>query len=163
MNNITFEGAMDFSNLKYTELPEDKVERYTVRDGDILFNRKNSTELVGKTAVYRGEDVRMAYAGYLIRLRTSAENSPDYISYFLNSRHGKAVLRNMCKSIIGMANINAREVQSIPIPRPPAELQLRFANVVRKIQDVRSRHYKSLACFGTIFASLQSRAFAGEL
>jgi type I restriction enzyme, S subunit len=162
MNNITYQGDIDMTDLKYMQLSADKLDRYTVRDGDILFNRTNSPDLVGKTAVYRGHS-SVAFAGYLIRLRTTPANEPDYISAYLNSRYGKALLRNRCKSIIGMANINAQEIQSIKIPSPPSELQEKFAASLKMLAATRSRYCSSLAELDALFASLQARAFAGEL
>ncbi|TCN48231.1 hypothetical protein EV641_118155 [Rhodococcus sp. SMB37] len=105
----------------------------------------------------------MAYAGYLVRLRASEGNSPDYISAFLNSRYGKAVLRGMCKSIVGMANINAREVQAIRIPKAPSATQMQFEQRVAAVESNKARHRTALAELDALFASLQSRAFRGEL
>jgi len=162
MNNITRTGDIDLSNLKYMNLDESDRERYLVRTGDVLFNRTNSPDLVGKTAIFR-EKRSMAYAGYLIRLRVNQQNNPEYLARFLNLDYSKRVLRNMCKSIIGMANINATEVQAIRIPRPPIELQNQFAVRVTGIERLKSELYVSLATFDSLFASLQQRAFAGEL
>ncbi|OQQ30534.1 hypothetical protein A6410_08685 [Prescottella equi] len=162
MNNITYQGQMDLTDLKFMDLPDDKVDRFTVAAGDILFNRTNSAELVGKTAVYRGSE-KLAYAGYLVRLRATSGNSPEYISAFLNSAYGKTVLRGMCKSIVGMANINAREVQSIRMMQPPSKLQEQFADRVNAIEDQKSVQRVALAELDALFASLQSRAFRGEL
>lgn len=162
MNNITYQGQMDLADLKYTDLPDEKVDRFTVRAGDVLFNRTNSPELVGKTAVYRGERP-MAFAGYLVRLRVSDGNSPEYISAFLNSRYGKSVLRGMCKSIVGMANINAREVQSIRIPKASPSAQREFEQRVALVESSKTGHRNALAELDALFASLQSRAFRGEL
>jgi type I restriction enzyme, S subunit len=158
MNNLTYDGHLDLSDLKYLDLPEGQQERWLVRDGDILFNRTNSPELVGKTAVFR-HPVPMAYAGYLVRLRVSHEAVPEYISAFLNSRFGKATLRGMCKSIIGMANINATEVQSIQLPKPPIDLQRRFVQMTREIEVQRRRQLGSAATMNVQFAALQQRAF----
>ena len=90
MNNITRTGDMDLTDLKYMDLNPSEYERYLVRAGDVLFNRTNSAELVGKTAVYRGMEP-MAYAGYLIRLRTNADNDPEYLAAFLNTPYTKRI------------------------------------------------------------------------
>jgi len=95
MNNVTYEGTWDLSDLKYIDLPEKDQPKYLARKGDILFNRTNSKELVGKTAVFQ-EETPMAFAGYLVRARTNAHAHPDYIAGYLNSPHGKATLRHMC-------------------------------------------------------------------
>ncbi|EFD0717882.1 restriction endonuclease, partial [Escherichia coli] len=114
MGNITYQGRWDFTDLKYIDLSVKEKDKYLVKEGDLLFNRTNSKELVGKTAVYE-EDRPMAFAGYLIRVRPNSIGNNYYISGYLNSIHGKITLMNMCKSIVGMANINAQELQNIEI------------------------------------------------
>jgi type I restriction enzyme S subunit len=162
MNNITYEGGWDFEELKYIEMSEGEASKYLVHKGEMLFNRTNSRELVGKTAVYR-EEKPMAFAGYLVRAIAKQDADAEYISGYLNSDHGKAVLLAMCKSIIGMANINAQEMLSIPILLPPEKLQKRFGDIVRsasarmKIRDDANREVEIL------FSSLQYRAFRGGL
>jgi type I restriction enzyme S subunit len=162
MNNITYQGGWNFTDLKYIDLSEKDKKKYLVKKGDILFNRTNSKELVGKTAVYRKND-EMAIAGYLIRVRTNEGNNPEYISAFLNSRYGKLILNNMCKNIIGMANINAQELQDIAILKPPTELQNQFASIVEQIERTKAKLQSNLLSVENLFQSLQQRAFKGEL
>lgn len=162
MNNLTPTGRMDLADLKYINLDDKDANRYSVREGDILFNRTNSAELVGKTAVYDGPEP-MIYAGYLVRLRVNERARPAYISAFLNSRYGKATLRGMCKSIVGMANINASEVQTIRLPHPPIELQSQFSDRLRATDEVRAKHVTASAKSDELFSSVQQRAFRGEL
>ena len=162
MNNITRTGEMDFTDLKFMNLDASLYDRYLVRAGDILFNRTNSAELVGKTGIFR-EAKPMAYAGYFIRLRVTQDNDPEFLAAFLNSGYSKKVLRHMCKSIIGMANINATEIQAMKIPQPPLSLQQEFARQVTVLQKLKAVQHLSLSKLNTLFASLQSRAFKGEL
>jgi type I restriction enzyme, S subunit len=162
MNNLTYSGEMNFTDLKFMDLKPTEEERYLVRQGDVLFNRTNSAELVGKTAIYRSSE-KMAYAGYLVRLRVNQSNHPEFISNFLNSSYAKRMLRGMCKSIIGMANINANEVQNMRISKPPLALQQEFADRIQAIEALKAQHRESLAKMDTLFNSLQHRAFRGEL
>jgi type I restriction enzyme, S subunit len=162
MGNITYQGNWDLSDLKYIDLAEREIEKYTARDGDILFNRTNSPDLVGKTAVFR-EMEPYVFAGYLVRLRVNELADPEFVSAYLNSSYGKATLRGMCKSIIGMANINARELRSIAIPIPPIELQRQFARSVAEIRELGNAYTAHLNQLDALFASLQHRAFRGEL
>lgn len=162
MNNITYTGEWDFTDLKYIELSSKEEEKYLVREGEILFNRTNSKELVGKTAVYRAQ-APMAFAGYLIRCRTNKNAVPDYISSYLNSRHGKLTLMGMCKSIIGMANINAKELQSIKIMIPPIDVQRKYELIIRKLLVFKQSLEPSTRKLDALFTSLQQRAFRGEL
>ncbi|KAB1662153.1 restriction endonuclease subunit S [Pseudoclavibacter chungangensis] len=162
MGNISPSGRISTADLKYLDLPSNEVERFSVRPGDILFNRTNSPDLVGKTAVVRTNE-RFAYAGYLIRLRTNTRANPEFISGYLNSPHGKSTLRGMCKSIIGQANINAKELQSIRIAVPPRDLQDQWESVVTKLEAKRNLLLKSESTADSLFQALQSRAFRGEL
>ena len=161
MNNVTVAGDIDMRHLKY--LPGPSVpDRHMVRAGDVLFNRTNSAELVGKTAIYRRSE-SVAYAGYLVRLRVSRDHDPEYLAAFLNSGYAKRVLRSMCKSIVGMANINAKEVQGIRIPIPSLVEQKRFAAAITAIEAAKVPHRAHLATLDELFTSLQQRAFSGRL
>ena len=162
MNNITYTGSWNFGDLKYIDLSKKDQSKYLVHQGELLFNRTNSKELVGKTAVYR-EVTSMAFAGYLIRVRTNELANPEYISAYLNSRHGKLTLESMCKSIVGMANINAQEMQDIKIAIPPRKLQDRYAGIVHRTLKHRSKHVLADNSANKLFGSLSQRAFLGDL
>ena len=156
INNLTYEGRLDLRSLKYVDLGEKTAEKYLARPGDLLFNRTNSKELVGKTAIYDRKDV-MAIAGYLVRVRFNDRGNPYFVSAYLNSVHGKATLRAMCKSIVGMANINAQEMQDIPIMVPPASLQGKYAEIVKKTRMMESAYSVADVEAGNLFASLSQK------
>jgi type I restriction enzyme, S subunit len=158
MNNLTYSGHLDLTSLKYMDLEEKDKEKYLVQKGDLLFNRTNSKELVGKTVVYN-LDSPMAYAGYLIRVRTINTSTNVYISAFLNSKVGKTVLFNMCKSIVGMANINAQELQNIKLPVPPLDLQNKFAKIIEKIEEQKSLYTQELKKLQENFDALLQKSF----
>jgi len=162
MGNITYKGGWDFTNLKYIDLSEKDKPKYLTQKGDLLFNRTNSKELVGKTAVFE-EEKPMAIAGYLIRVRTNELGNNYYLSGYLNSAHGKKTLVGMCKSIVGMANINAQELQNIKILLPPIELQNEFENIVKTTKQKLKSFDKSSQLLDDNFNSLSQKAFAGEL
>ena len=140
MNNLTYAGAMNYGSLKYVDIAEKDRHKYMALDGDMLFNRTNSKELVGKTAVFRAKQ-SMAIAGYLIRVRTNEKANTTYLSAYLNSTHGKLTLTSMCKSIVGMANINAQELQNINILIPPKSLQDRYEKIVLAVEAKRSLYH----------------------
>lgn len=162
MGNITYQGRLDLSDLKFIDLHDSDKEKFLVRKGDLLFNRTNSKELVGKTTVFE-EDNPMAFAGYLVRIRTNELGNNYYLSGYLNSAHGKKTLLNMSKSIVGMANINAQELQNIRIPLPPIELQNRFESIVQETNRRLLKHEKSRYKLDILFASLSKKSFAGVL
>lgn len=160
MGNITYEGGWDFSDMKFIDLTGGEESRYLVHRGEVLFNRTNSRDLVGKTAMFR-ESKPMAYAGYLVKLIPNALGDGEYIAAAMNSASIKTYLRAKCKNIIGMANINAREFGAIPLPLPPVDLQRRFAEMVSRTLAARQRLEYAAAETETLFAALTQQAFSG--
>ncbi len=158
MNNITYSGELDISKLKFINLSDGEKEKYLAKKGDLLFNRTNSKELVGKTTVYN-LDKPMAIAGYLIRARTNELAVPEYISGYLNSKHGKKTLEAMCKSIVGMANINAKELQSIKILIPPIDLQKKYAMTVEKAEALKRKMLTQLKEIDSQFHAAVQKSF----
>lgn len=128
MNNITYEGTLDLSEIKYIDVPEKELEKCTVRKGDVLFNRTNSKELVGKTCLY-DRDESMVLAGFIIRVRVNDKVVPEFLVAFLNMDFSKKMLFNKCKAAIGQANINAQELQNIEIYLPHLALQKEFVSL----------------------------------
>ena len=125
MNNITYGGELDLTDTKHIDIPDNELDKCTVRRGDVLFNRTNSKELVGKTCVYNRDEM-MVLAGFVIRVRVTERILPEFLSAFLNTDFSKQMLLGMCKAAIGQANINAQEMQDIGIYLPPTELQRQF-------------------------------------
>ena len=148
----------------YIYLDERELEKFSLKNGDLLFNRTNSAELVGKTAVFESfSDQIISYAGYLVRARVNADSNPYYVSGYLNSPSGKAQLRLRAKAIVGMANINAREFLSLEIPAATKEEQEEFAHLFEKCEKIRHLLHRKLSLLQELQKSLANRAFAGLL
>lgn len=158
MGNITFDGHLDLSDLKYIDIPDSELEKCVVKKGDILFNRTNSKELVGKTCVFN-LDEPMVIAGYIIRVRVNERVIPIYLSAVLNSQYGKQTLYDMCKAIVGQANINAQELQNIVILIPPLELQKQFAGFVEQTDKSKLTIQHSLDKMETLKKALMQEYF----
>ena len=131
MNNLTYDGYLDLSDLKHIDVSDEELEKCVVRKGDVLFNRTNSTELVGKTALF-DLDEDMVIAGYIIRVRLHDIVSPVFFTRFMNMEFMKKQLRSMAKGAVNQANINAQELKAIAIYVPPIELQNEFADFVEQ-------------------------------
>lgn len=132
MNNITYEGELDLSDVKRIDVPESELPKCTVQRGDVLFNRTNSKELVGKTCVY-DRDEMMVLAGFVIRVRVNQYILPEFLSAFLNTEFSKRMLSEVCKTAIGQANINAQEMKNIGIYIPPIEIQQAFVTFKKQV------------------------------
>jgi len=162
MGNVTDDGRLDLTDLKYIDLSPVDVPKYTVRRGDMLFNRTNSKEKVGKAAVVR-TDQPLALAGYLVRVRFADVATAEFVAGYLASPHGVAVRQKLAKAAVNQANISASEMRKIEIAHPPLAAKRSYAASLDAIEAERAVVLRALAADKELFASLQSRAFRGEL
>ena len=132
MNNLTADGHLDLHDLKYIDISDEEIEKCVVRTGDVLFNRTNSIDLVGKTALFDLPE-EMVIAGYIIRVRLKKNMLPEVFSEYMNLKALKDILRSMAKGAVNQANINAQELQSIKIYLPNIELQKQFVTIRTQI------------------------------
>lgn len=152
MCNLTTDGFLDLSNTKQIDIPDDEIEKCIVRYGDILFNRTNSIELVGKTCLFDKKEP-MVIAGYIIRVRLNDTLLPVVLSRMFNLASIKKLLRSMAKGAVNQANINSKELASIRIPLPPLSLQRLFAQRIEQIEREKSEVQKSIQDLETLLAS----------
>ena len=144
MCNISSDGHLDLNNLKTIDVPDDEVEKCIVRYGDILFNRTNSIDLIGKTCMFDLE-TPMIIAGYIIRVRLSEKLESWFVSCMFNMPSMKKLLRAMAKGAVNQANINSKELASIIIPIPPVILQHSFATKIESIEKQKAAINQSIA------------------
>ena len=123
MGNITNVGTIDYSNLVYSSNDED-IEQYSLEKDDLLFNRTNSSEWVGKTAIYKEEQPAI-YAGYLIRIRPLLISS-DYLNTVMNSGYYRDWCYDVKTDAVNQSNINAQKLSQLMIPIPPLKEQERI-------------------------------------
>lgn len=122
MGNIQ-DGDLDFSNLKYLPVDHDEFPGLHLQDGDLLFNRTNSPELVGKTAVYRSQISPCSFASYLISVRFSGGYIPELASAFINSAYGKRWIKSVVVQQVGQANVNGSKLSALAVTVPPFKEQ----------------------------------------
>ena len=134
MGNIQH-GEIDYSNLVYSNDPEDNVS-LLLQNKDILFNRTNSRELVGKTGIYRG-DIPAIYAGYLVLIRPIFID-PEYINYMMNSQYEWSYCQNVRSDGINQANVSAAKIGEFLVPIPPLKEQMRIVQMLIKVLPLTS-------------------------
>ena len=158
MNNITYAGELDLTDTKRIDVPDSELDKCTVQRGDVLFNRTNSKELVGKTCVYNRDDM-MVLAGFVIRVRVNERILPEFLVAFLNTAFSKQMLLGMCKTAIGQANINAKEMQNIGLYIPPIALQEQFVDLKKQTDKSKVEVQKALDQTQLLFDSLMQQYF----
>jgi type I restriction enzyme, S subunit len=156
MNNIV-EGQLDLSKLKHLDLSNADIQNLLLSDGDILFNRTNSKELVGKCAVFHAQGAYV-FASYLIRVRVNRTVAdPDFVAYVINSPIGRQQINALSRQIIGQANVNSEELRSLRIPLPPLAEQ---KQIMQRVTDGRSEIAREREATQTLATSIRAEVEA---
>jgi type I restriction enzyme S subunit len=163
MSNVTVDGSLDLTDLKAVDLNESERAKYLLNEGDVLFNRTNSRELVGKTGMWDGRFEAVA-ASYFIRVRFDPEREhPQHFTTFMNLPYMKRQLAQTARGAVGQANINAQELRAIEVPLPPLTLQREFAARVAEAQAMQDQQTQSRVTLEAGFQAVLHKAFSGEL
>ncbi|MEW8662786.1 MAG: restriction endonuclease subunit S [Candidatus Thiodiazotropha sp.] len=131
MGNIV-DGQLDYTDLKYLPKNHDEFPDLLLEDGDLLFNRTNSAELVGKTAVFRDIGRQASLASYLIRVRVVSGVEPDFAAYFINSSCGRNWIKSCVSQNVGQANVNGTKLKALAMPLPSSGEQKEIVRVVEE-------------------------------
>ncbi|RQN06648.1 restriction endonuclease subunit S [Pantoea ananatis] len=163
MNSMTASGWLDLTDLKYVSLSKKDIESTKLADGDLLFNRTNSKELVGKCTIWRPVEGRFSFASYLVRLRLKPGMLPEFLWATLNSAYGKYRLLNSAKQAVSMANVSPTDLGRITVPLPPLPLQQKFSELVREIEALRAQMLGKLEMYSELQEFISQQALVGHL
>lgn len=159
-------GIIDWADLAYTS-DDKEIEKYLLKKDDVLFNRTNSPELVGKTSIYTGEK-KAIFAGYLIRINNYRHVLDSrYLNYALNTGYAKEFCHREKTDGVSQSNINAQKLAHFEIPLPPLEEQKEIVRQVDKLfalaDKVEAHYQKAKARVDKLSQSVLAKAFRGEL
>jgi type I restriction enzyme S subunit len=125
------------TDLKYADMPADVASEFELGKGDILFNRTNSADLVGKVGIFNLEECYL-FASYLVRVKTDrAVLLPEFLNYYLNSPHGQTSVRAFATPGVSQSNISAGNLKKVEVPVPPLPHQ---ETVVEKLNEIAAAH-----------------------
>ena len=123
MGNISSDGRILLDSLKYLPSTHDEFPDLLLEPGDLLFNRTNSADLVGKTAAYLGYPLPCSFASYLIRVHLLKGVDPTFVVCALNSGLGRTWVMRVVNQTVGQANVNGTKLAAFTFPLPPREEQ----------------------------------------
>ena len=136
MTNLANGKAIE-DDMKYVDLSAADFCRYRLRQGDVLFNRTNSHELVGRTAVYDLSDDHV-FASYLVRLKTRPTRLlPSYLCAYLSAPIGRRQVMSFATRGVSQTNVNASNLKRILIPLPPIDYQQRVVDLLATLDAAR--------------------------
>lgn len=166
MGNIQ-DGTIDFTDLKYILADEKEISQFYLEKGDLLFNRTNSPELVGKSAVFNSDE-KMTFASYLIRIKVNQNDLlPEYLNYWTNSVWGREWARMVRTDGVSQSNINASKIKEMLLPLPPLPEQHEIIRRVEALFALADRIEQRVATgkerADRLTQAILAKAFRGEL
>lgn len=134
MNNLQ-NGTVLFNDLQYISIDEGLFEQYRLKHGDLLFNRTNAPNIVGKTSIFEC-DGDFTFASYLIRISLNRERvSPRFFNYFMNWHETQKQLKCVSSKGVGQSNINLSNLKRLSISLPPFLEQQRIATILATVDE----------------------------
>ena len=165
-------GEVSYEDIKRVPVSVEELSRLRLSDGDLLFVRSNGNpQYVGRCAVFSQIQADQScfaepiiYASYLIRARLRQDRIRSiFACAFLNGPLGRRALRSKCRTSAGQYNLNTKGLGSVLLPLPPVPMQDAFSERMACVKGRREACQEQLAHFDALRASLQRRAFRGEL
>jgi restriction endonuclease S subunit len=158
-------GWIDFSDVNRISLDSSERSRYETTVGNLLFIRVNGNpDYVGRCAIFDGFSEPVYFNDHIMRVKIDQSKvNSKFLSFLLNGERGKKEIASYRKTSAGQHTINQEGLNKITIPVPPLPLQKEFTQRVEAVEKLKATHLASLRQLQALFASLQHRAFRGEL
>jgi len=153
-------GELNFSAMPRMDVDTDVQARFILQPGDLIFARTGAT--VGKVALIKASDPPSIAGAYFIRMQFNESVLSEYIFTALRSQSIQKLISVKSRQA-AQQNFSGPGLRQLPMPMPPLELQHRFARVAEGVEQQKGILQHHAAQQETLFASLQHRAFAGEL
>jgi type I restriction enzyme S subunit len=159
-----YDGVLaDPSHFKRVEATAKEIAEFSVENGEILINRVNSLDYLGKCALVKGLLEPTLFESNMMRLRLDPKKiSPVYLASFLSSPMSHAQILRMARKAVNQASINQGDVRSLVIPLPPLKLQLQFARIAQRYARLRGQQAEAGRQAEGLLAGVLERAFRGE-
>jgi type I restriction enzyme, S subunit len=150
--------------LKRLDISQGEIELYGLRKNDIIINRVNSIEYLGKSAIVPRLDEPVVFESNMMRMRVNPRVVlPGYAIEYLQTRYIRGQIRTGTKDAVNQSSINQGDVRSFLFRLPPLDLQQSFVSTIERARALLGVLENGRDEVLALFASLQHRAFRGEL
>lgn len=155
---------LNLSAVKTILASEDEIKRFKLEANDLLLTEGGDPDKLGRGSLWNNEIADCIHQNHIFRVRIqSNELTPIFLNWIVGSQRGKRYFLSQSKQTTGIASINMSQLRKFPMLMPPLPLQQEFARRIASVEKLKATHRASLAELDALFASLQHRAFRGEL
>lgn len=162
MDAIGVDGNLDLVGLKFTQASAAEISTFSLRDGDFLFNTRNSRDLVGKTAIFYGNGP-IIYNNNILRIRFNNAVTPEYVLSYFRTKAGRRELESRKAGTTSVFAIYQKSLVDLPVVVPPIAQQREFSCKVLGLTAQALNFERQSDSLDILFSSLQHRAFSGQL
>jgi type I restriction enzyme S subunit len=162
--DITRAGEFLYDQLRYIDVKDTQAEKLKLKNGDVLFNWRNSLDHIGKTAIYKNHgDEHVIFASFILRLRCDEKKAHNrFISNLMNYYREKEVFSKLARRAVNQANYNRNEIYVLQIPSPSYEEQVEIADIIEKVDIKIQLAQKKLTLQQQLFNTLLHELMSGE-
>ena len=161
--NCQKDGKVLLRDLQFVNVDDNTAKAYRVKQGDILFNRTNSYELVGRTAIVEVQ-TNAVFASYLVRVSVDAKRlDPRFLNHFLNWDSAQAELKKLATRGVSQANISAGKLREFRIPVTDLDEQGEIVAILDAIDRKIDLHRRKRAVLDDLFKALLHKLMTGEI
>ncbi|MDM5138800.1 restriction endonuclease subunit S [Aeromonas bestiarum] len=168
MNNITRENNFDLSSFTCVDATAEEVSKFSLRNGDFLFNTRNSHELVGKSCIYESNSFdTVLYNNNIMRIRFRHDIYARFILFAFSFKDVVDQLHAMKSGTTNVSAIYFKDLKSLVIPVPPIseqkKLSSKLAIIATETKRLESLYQRKIAALDELKQSLSQQAFSGQL
>jgi type I restriction enzyme S subunit len=154
------DGHIDLTEIKTIEATQTEIERYSLKDKDVLMTEGGDPDKLGRGAIWRADIKDCIHQNHIFRVRVEQEKiDSQYFSEYLKLPNAKQYFLRCAKQTTGIASINMRQLKLLPVLLPPIKMQIKFAAIVEKIEAEKALVQQSIDETQTLFDSLMSQYF----
>lgn len=161
MNAITRDGGLQLDSITRIDATPAEVEKFSLTEGDLILNTRNSRELVGKSAVYRGPS--RVYNNNIMRIRFHEQATALVVHAYFWTREGRQALERIKSGTTNVFAVYAKDLLKLRVPLVDDVTKAKYTAYTQKLEGIKHKINSAIEVDEALFASLQSRAFKGEL
>jgi len=162
-----YNGKINKFGIKRLSLTDDEINKYRLYENDIIINRVNSIEYLGKCAIVPKQIEPMVFESNMMRISVLEENDPSYIVYILQSENVKNQISKKAKRAVNQCSINQTDVNTLTFPLPSLKIQQKIVTyldaISEKTEAIKTIQKEKMQSLKDLKASILDRAFRGEL
>ena len=131
------DGFLNLAEIKVITIKRSEKEKYALASGDLVMTEGGDADKLGRAAIWEGDLDYCAYQNHIFRVRPHTNVIlPDYLRETAGSTYGKAYFLSVAKQTTGIASINKTQLGNFPVPIPPIDLQIRYAEIIAKFRGI---------------------------